>query len=340
MDEIIAEWRDREAGGARPYRCERVILVTHSMGGLVARAAIHPAYGNAEDRILGISHGVMPADGAAASYHHVRSGYDGFSRFVLGKDAAQVTAIFANACGPLELLPNKLYGGGWLKIVSKRESANEEFFTLPKDSPYTEIYSNREAWWRLIDPDLIDPAGSARDQKKVDGKECDPWLDVYAKKLVTADQFHAEIGRKYHARTYAHYGADPKRASYSSIVWATKDLITLSTEKLQASPPVNATGFSALKLALTPAKDDSDPARVAQDEGCAVFEIADAAEPGDGTVPENAGAGPFARGGGDVRQSFRLTRTSKGHAGSYDDENVQQITLYSIGKIIAEVAAE
>ncbi len=340
IDEVIAEWRDKEVDGKKLYRCARVILVTHSMGGLVSRAAVHADYGNAADRILGICHGVMPADGAAACYHHVRSGYNGFSRFVLGKDAAQVTAIFANACGPLELLPNDLYGNDWLKAVGRSAAGNQELFALPKGDPYIDIYPKRDVWWRLIDPDLIDPAGSARGQKTANGATSDPWLGMYTRKLMTAGQFHLDIGMTYHPSTYAHYGAGTERHSYSNIVWETDDRIALASEELLAAPPVHATGFSALRLALTFGKDNSDPARVAQGGSEAVFEIADASEPGDDTVPENSGAGPFIRGGQAVRQSFRLPKMSEGHASSYDDKNIQQIALYSIAKIIGEKRAK
>lgn len=340
VDEIIAEWRDKEVDGKKLYHCEQVILLTHSMGGLVSRGAVHADYGNAADRILGICHGVMPADGAAASYHHVRSGYNGFSRFVLGKDAAQVTAIFANACGPLELLPNDLYGNGWLKAVSRSEVGSQELFALPKGDPFAEIYPKRDVWWRLIDPDLIDPAKSAYAQKKANGATSDPWLDMYTRNLMTAGQFHLDIGMTYHALTYAHYGADVERHSYSNIVWEADDRIVLAREELLVAPPISATGFAALKLALTFGKDNSDPVRVAQGGHHAIFEIAGAAEPGDDTVPENSGAGPFIRGGRNVRQSFRLPKMSEGHASSYDDKNIQQITLYSIAKIISEESAK
>lgn len=336
IDDIISEWRDKEVGGAKPYRCDKVILVTHSMGGLVSRAAVHGSYGNAASTVLGISHGVMPADGAAASYHHVRSGYDGFSRFVLGKDGAQVTAIFANACGPLELLPNKLYGNGWLKAVSQASGGNTELFALPEADPYLEIYLKSTPWWRLIDPALIDPANRSSASKATGGVATDPWLDTYLPNLVVADQFHADIGHTFHSPTYSHYGADAARHSYLNIVWNTSQKVTLGKDELLGSAPVNATGLSALKLAFTFGKDNSDPARVAQGTDQLVFEIAAAAEPGDDTVPHNSGAGPFTRGGGNVRQSFRLDKMSEGHAGSYDDENVRQITLHSIAKIIGE----
>jgi len=340
IDEIIAEWRDKEVDGKKIYRCEKVVLVTHSMGGLVSRAAVHADYGNAADRILGICHGVLPADGAAASYHHVRSGYSGVSRFVLGKDAAQVTTIFAQSCGPLELLPNHLYGNGWLKAVSRSGAASQELFALPTGDPYVEIYPRRDVWWRLIDPGLIDPGNTADGQKSANGEVPDPWMDTYIKNLMVAGEFHDDIGMTYYAPTYAHYGADPKRHSYLNVVWATDDRITMGADALKSAPSVNATGFAALKLALTLGKDNSDPARVEQDGHHAVFEIADPAEPGDDTVPENSGAGPFIRGGGNVRQSFRLPTMSEGHAGSYDDENIRQITLYSVAKILGEEGAK
>lgn len=336
IDEIITEWRDKEIGDSKPYRCDKVILVTHSMGGLVSRAAVHGGYGNAASKVLGISHGVMPADGAAASYHHVRSGYEGFSRFVLGKDGAQVTAVFANACGPLELLPNTHYGKGWLKATSNASGNNVDLFALPQADPYVEIYAKREPWWRLINPALIDPACRSSATKATGGVATDPWIDAYLPNLIVADRFHTDIGNTYHAPTCSHYGADAARHSYLNVVWRTSHQVTLGKDELLVAPPVNAKGLAAIKLAFTFGKDSSDPVRVAQGTGQVVFEIAAAAEAGDDTVPENSGAGPFIRGGGNVRQSFRLDNMSEGHAGSYDDANIRQITLHSIAKIIGE----
>lgn len=58
------------------FRCEKVVLVTHSMGGLVARAAIHPKIGKINDKVLGVIHGVMPAVGAGAAYKRMRCGVE------------------------------------------------------------------------------------------------------------------------------------------------------------------------------------------------------------------------------------------------------------------------
>jgi len=54
--------------------CKKVILVTHSMGGLVARSAcmVHGAM----DKVLGIVHGVQPWNGAATAYWRMKGGFE------------------------------------------------------------------------------------------------------------------------------------------------------------------------------------------------------------------------------------------------------------------------
>ncbi|PPE64871.1 hypothetical protein C1704_17325 [Caldimonas caldifontis] len=111
IDEII----ERYARADR-MRCEKVILVTHSMGGLVARHCCEVL--GWRDKIYGIVHGVMPATGAAAVYRRMKAGTEGTWGVaqVLGADAAEVTAVLSGAPGPLQLLPSPEYGNGWLKI--------------------------------------------------------------------------------------------------------------------------------------------------------------------------------------------------------------------------------
>lgn len=55
-------------------RCEKVILVTHSMGGLVARAAC--TLSGAMDNVLGVIHGVQPANGSPAAYWRMKGGFE------------------------------------------------------------------------------------------------------------------------------------------------------------------------------------------------------------------------------------------------------------------------
>lgn len=114
IDKIIGYYK--ELG----HPCEKVILVTHSMGGLVARHYTEVLGGAA--KVYGVVHGVMPDLGAATAYKRVKAGTEGsgvkgavVSR-VLGDTAAKMTAVFAQSPGPLQLLPSAQYGDGWLMI--------------------------------------------------------------------------------------------------------------------------------------------------------------------------------------------------------------------------------
>jgi hypothetical protein len=149
------------------YECNRAILVTHSMGGLAARAACHPEMGQAESQVLGVVHGQMPATGAGAAYKRCHAGFE-YNRLlgdvvghILGQNGPEVAAVFSNSPGALELLPNQLYGAGWLRV---QERSGEVLLSLPKADPssgkadpYGEIYSVRDKWWRLMNPVWIDP---------------------------------------------------------------------------------------------------------------------------------------------------------------------------------------
>uniref|UniRef100_UPI0035BF3751 esterase/lipase family protein n=1 Tax=Caldimonas manganoxidans TaxID=196015 RepID=UPI0035BF3751 len=76
IDEIIERYNQREMSHGCPLaRCEKVILVTHSMGGLVARYCSEVL--GYRDKIYGIVHGVMPATGAAAVYRRMKAGTEG-----------------------------------------------------------------------------------------------------------------------------------------------------------------------------------------------------------------------------------------------------------------------
>ncbi len=64
VNDIIKWWKDRK------HKCEKVILVTHSMGGLVGRACAK----RIPDKIAGVIHGVMPALGAPLAYRRLACG--------------------------------------------------------------------------------------------------------------------------------------------------------------------------------------------------------------------------------------------------------------------------
>lgn len=201
------------------YECNQVIVVTHSMGGLVGRALIHPKYGNALADVLGMVHGVMPAIGAPAGYKRMRAGFEdpGMKNNLFGSIGAkvagnvgdEVTAVLANSPGALELLPSDDYGNGWLQVIYR----NQLLEAWPKDgNPYAEIYKLKGKWFALLRESWINPSGLQTDQGGGNfGRTC-RYLDK-------ARIFHQEIANTFHPNSFAHYGVGTDRTSYGEVIW-------------------------------------------------------------------------------------------------------------------------
>lgn len=92
---------------------QQVILVTHSMGGLVTRSALVQG---AEPDILGVVHTVIPADGAVVAYRRFFTGAsnkaeenkDPLNR-ILGPNRLEYGLMQSVLRGPVELLPHNSY---------------------------------------------------------------------------------------------------------------------------------------------------------------------------------------------------------------------------------------
>lgn len=96
-------------------KAEKAILLTHSMGGLVARSAMN---GNPvlEKQVLGVVHTVQPVAGAVVLYRRLFTGMIGgldggggvkgaALETMLGNTAAKFGAIMSGLPGPMQLLP-------------------------------------------------------------------------------------------------------------------------------------------------------------------------------------------------------------------------------------------
>ena len=132
---------------------DKIIIVSHSMGGLVTRACVIRL--KDKNRVLGVIHGAQPAMGAPAAYRRQKAGFEAHSfaerlvSLALGKDGPNVRAIFPYRSGPLELLPCRQYydpelkDGTWFfydtfengLIVSK---------SIPSADIYAEVYAKFE----------------------------------------------------------------------------------------------------------------------------------------------------------------------------------------------------
>jgi len=316
--------------------CEQVILVTHSMGGLVARACAELP--EMAERILGVVHGVMPALGAPATYKRIRAGFEGAGQVVLGRNAAECTAVMANASGPLELLPTAQYKTWsnrgerhWLRVsyvgIGQRGMAEEMESFLGEGDPYRNIYLNNSSdWWKLIREDLIDPAGKedrapSREGKQVTGNAYSSDFKRFRDNLEIAAKLHSLIKDRYHANTYAYYASDPEQPAWNEVHW-----------KIRSSVP----------------KDPANGKLVADDLNGSVtllfdggkrrtFRIQEGTGKGDGTVPAESAESATKH----VIQMFKQGGKANGHDSyehqySYNAPIAQSVCLYSIVKMVAE----
>ncbi|WP_454764769.1 hypothetical protein [Cupriavidus campinensis] len=319
----------------KPHRplAEKVIVVTHSMGGLVSRALteIHQC-----DKVLGVSHGVMPATGAPATYKRMRAGFEGIEQVILGGNAAEVVAVLAQAPGGLELLPTADYNDGkpWLKVRDKK--GGKEFLALPVNGdPYGEIYKS-PAWYGLV-PDgnlpLVKPKrGKSKqvDSTKTNNEKLRCTLDEAIEEI---KRFHEAIGGRYNNPTYIHYGAqgarqsekdpaglisDSHRFSWGDVVWEGRNITTED---------------------LSIAHDDGNGTLRTKDG--LKLEIAAPDSPGDGTVPVHSGKAPlksnialgFAHGHGNP--GSHNDHFGYDHQASYADKHQRSLysTIFAIIKI-------
>ncbi|GAB3452299.1 alpha/beta hydrolase [Massilia terrae] len=334
VQEIIKHWQSVQR------ECKHVILVTHSMGGLVGRACAKQMPG----QVAGVIHGVMPAFGAPVAYRRIACGTegsrfergmsshvneDGFAR-IAGNTAETTTPVMAVAPGVMELLPNQFYPPGWLVVRTVRsvnkELESRELLSLPQGNPY-DFYRDMDSWYRMIDPALVDPrrryiwrqGGAARQAKKA---------------VDTAEHFHSNVlaeqqagGRQegegssvkpyYHPMTYAFYEADLARRAFGKIRWVAQE----------AGGAVALTANNVRQARLV--KCQQDGSRDVDVDGRYRLQfrpwLQDAA--GDDTVPAQSGAGP----GGHVGQLFRTSGFS--HQESYQDRDVLLLTQYLIAKL-------
>ena len=316
------------------YRCSQVILVTHSMGGLVARACAQVP--GMTDSIAGIVHGVMPAVGAAVAYRRCKVGMrdeDFGAGLVIGSTGQEVTAVFAQAPGALQLLPSHLYNAEWLNIQDSDKRLVAKLPSKEENDPYKKIYLRRDRWWGLIDEEWLSPKGGA----PID------W-DQYTSNVDSAQKFHIGLADIYHPTTYVYYGADKKMPSFETVTWrmvkglppdsraapdAEKVLVMSSSDLRVNGGPVDYVGGSTKFITTVTPGGGAVNSSYETSYWELHFEMQDGR--GDGTVPASSGGAPVVRCKGNVKQQFRLT--GFGHEKSYQNAVAQSVTLLSLTKI-------
>jgi pimeloyl-ACP methyl ester carboxylesterase len=324
IHDIIKFWNDRRT------KCDQVILVIHSMGGLVARACAK----RIPDKIAGVIHGVMPALGAPACYRRIACGTEqnspsnGWVANLGGQVFAQIagetteatTAVMATSPGALQLLPNHRYPRPWIHLgvvhtVNNKPDKHRWLLSLPSSEdtrPY-DFYRDMKSWYRLINPDRADPSGK---YEKAKGGVRAAILDAINK----AERFHVHVlDEHYHKNTYAFYGSDREQLAFGQMRWVAKLWGTNAKVPLTPANVRNAEFYS---------QTDRGVRAVWIENNSFSFEPQEQDTNGDGTVPRQSGAGPA----GKIKQLFETRGYS--HQTSYQGEAMLMLTHYLIVKIV------
>ncbi|MDE2120036.1 MAG: DUF2345 domain-containing protein, partial [Betaproteobacteria bacterium] len=294
-------------GGAQGAGCEHVLLITHSMGGLVARALVHPDIGALGEQLGGVMFNAMPTHGAAATYKRLRAGMsaeggwldDTLINPILGSTARDMVPVVANASGPLELFPAGDYGDDWLRVqwVDARGQAHEQVLDVQR------AIEDPDCWWRVVNPEWVNPARRPLSESSVEQTR---------KRVVRAAEFHAELaGVSPVTNSHSSYAADPDRKSWGVVTWRVKQPLP---EPADPDPTT-----------WTPAADDARGCiRVRSGDVEFELELLAPQEPGDGTVPaQRSGAkAPVA--------GVRWEQQGYEHQGSCNDRRALSAALYAM----------
>ncbi len=317
---------------------EKVILVTHSMGGLVARSLCLKN----KDLVLGVLHGAQPSNGAAESYTNLRQGVSGMLGLVLGTNSAALGAVYTQCQGGLELLPfgcSRSYNprpmrlappqclsqdttpGVWLFVNTPHEGGLMECSSA--ENVYDQIYKS-PAWYGLLpkhNEHHFDPAGI---QKKLHLRKST--REIFGKFIDKVKEFHESVVSKYHPVTYAFWGAGKDTSAAGEALWdGVRRFIGEYTRSRQSNRPVR----------------DSGRGSCAADGNHYTLRIIKT--PGDGTVPRASWQADLGR--PDI-QGYCCLGVSKedpagfGHQDAYNDSRARDVSLYFLAKLVSRQAGE
>lgn len=317
IDKVINLYKYQHGHGMPfPAGEEKVIIVTHSMGGLVARYASQIS--GAQDKILGIVHGVIPDLGSPAAYRRMKVGakQEGMAGAVLGNTAEELMPVLARAPAPLQLLPSAKYlsGAPWLTVEGANDDDSD--VKLPKEGdPFGEIYLNKTLWYRLYESDIID-----KDPVVSEGN----WAEYFRLVDRPVRELMSKLDEKgYHPNTYVFYGH--KIESDGTLAWK-KTSITYP-KNMHESDRKLPNNYREIPLPFHRSR---------------LYQVVSSKTPGDGTVPvESLSA---------IRRNSGIKSvlaTDVDHQGAYNVDSLQdirrraaiQFTLRAIVKMIQEVPA-
>jgi pimeloyl-ACP methyl ester carboxylesterase len=319
----------------------KVIIITHSMGGLITRRAAQMD----SSKILGVVHGVCPLSGAAVIYRRMRAGQEGslMVAAIMGNTQEKMTVQIGRSPGAFILAPTKDYPPNWLRAyATDKEEAKDLLFSLPKADPYSEIYAKTtdDVWWGMVDPRLLDPMGV------MTGYD-DTLTPTQAYKIAigVAEGFHDRLKLYAHPETYGFYGTDNgKYRSFGHVSWLNTSKITWEPGGImnaeyntpESRKIFETKGGSTYHLngeASVTVRNTTTPKRAYEH---VIFRLIEQPNvTGDGTVPAYSG-----------EMLKKLTPALKEvlgipgyeHQSAFDDTYAYQASIYFITRIIQKAA--
>jgi pimeloyl-ACP methyl ester carboxylesterase len=173
---------------------KQVILVTHSMGGLVARAALTQG---AQSDILGIVHNVIPADGAVVAYRRFFTGAQGglhddpFAlNLIMGGNRVQYAIMQSGLRGPTELLPSNSYPDAFFQLGA---GITNKFVDVYQEYP------------KQVPPGMLPTVGESEGKVFTNTITAADIANLRTR-IREADAFTASIANVFHPNTFVLFG--------------------------------------------------------------------------------------------------------------------------------------
>lgn len=234
LKERLAEFRqqvvDEDERGIGPADV-KFLVISHSMGGYASRAGF--TMSGLEGEVEAVIHGAMPTHGSPATYKKFRAGESGGPKFVLGKNAADVTAILGFCQGGLELLPNQLYRTvdnqpEWLYL--KTGEQDPEVVGIGHGDGVFDFYSRFDVWYRMIQPELLAPelGAQAREVGSIEKHKL-----AMKVRLGEISTFHASLADNFHNTTTLVYSNNENDLSFDRCEWAGDEVSDGSRDEWQ-----------------------------------------------------------------------------------------------------------
>lgn len=290
--------------------CNQVLVVTHSMGGLVTRSALLEH--GADSSVLGVVHGVQPATGSGAAYWRMKAGFERtdlksrVAAWVLGTNGEEVTAMLGNMPGGLQLLPSQHYttNSGDPKWLQFEDFNGKVTTSRPQTGdPYEEIYKNKTDYWRAVNPAFLNP-GAKKNAANMVGDAGD-WAD-YLDFVDTAHDFHTNVKLDPNVPTEPFHGVGKKYMTPDRVVYRVEEhgwkqvageLVKQSLKTLLATAWAGPWGAGAYLASQAISHSDwwesrgGFKSRITKGDVTLEATLQAADGGGDGTVPESSGRG-------------------------------------------------